>query len=173
MTKRFTMTVAALLLGTGIQAGWADLGAGTTLPISEGKMRLSINAGYSSVNSKNYLVAGLGAGYFLFEGMETSLDGQAWIGERPHIYELSPGLRYTLSGLGSYNPYLGGFYRRTFYDDRKGMDSAGARAGVSIPLGSHTYMSAGVVYEKSFQCNNAVYSNCSQIYPEASLSFSY
>lgn len=139
----------------------------------QGRTRFSLTAGYGSLNEKNYGVVGVGAGYYFLEGLEAGVDGEAWIGNKPHIYTVSPETRYILNYSEAFKPYLGGFVKRTFYDDLPNRNSAGGRAGFISPLGTRTYLSAGLVYEKIFDCDKNLYDSCTLVYPEVGLSFSY
>ena len=152
---------------------WGEPGAGvgTTL-FAQGHSRLSLTGGYGSVNSKGYGVLGLGAGYYLLDGLEAGVDGEAWVGSKPHIYTVSPEVRYVLAQM-EYKPYIGGFFKRTFYDTLTNLNSAGGRAGILTPLGERSYLTAGLVYEKFFNCNSATYGSCEQTYPEIGFSFTY
>ncbi len=167
------MIVLASLLLIPSRGTWGDSGAGvgTTL-FARGQTRLSATVGYGSVNSKDYGVLGLGAGYFLADGLETGIDGEAWVGSKPHIYTLSPEVRYVVTDM-EYKPYVGGFFKRTFYDTLTNLNSAGARAGLLTPVGSRSYLTFGLVYEKFFNCDSTLYGSCSQTYPEISFSFAY
>ena len=152
------------------QAAWCEVGASV---FSQGHTRLSVGAGYGSFNNKDYFILGLGAGYYLFDGLEAGVSGEGWMGSKPHIYKVSPELTYVLYQWGQWKPYLGAFYRHTFYDTLTDLDSAGARAGVITPLSERLYLSAGLVYESFFHCDKAVYTDCSLVYPELGISFSY
>jgi len=149
---------------------WGD-GAATIF--AQGKTRLSVSAGYGSWNNNDYGIVGLGAGYYLIDGLEAGVDGEAWLGSKPHLYSASPEVQYTFYQFESFKPYVGGFYKRSIYDILKPLDSAGVRAGLVTPLGEHTYVSFGLVYENYFNCSTAVYSSCSQTYPEIGLAFVY
>lgn len=166
------LTKIALFIVIGWIAGspaHAQVGAS----FGAGRSRFSLSAAYSSFNDRTYTVVGAGAGYYLFEGFEVGLDGDAWMGDKPHIYTVSPGVKYVLNTPSSFKPYLGGFYKRTFYDDFPNKDSAGGRAGFATPISEHVYASAGVVYENMFNCDRALYDRCSMVYPEAGISISY
>ena len=65
---------------------WGQVGASL---FQQGNTRLSVNGGYGSFQSKDYVILGLGAGYYLWKGFEAGVDGEAWMGSKPHIYELS------------------------------------------------------------------------------------
>ena len=159
-----------LLLGFAASAGHAQLGAA----YDGGRTRLSLGGGYGSFNDQDYFVLGAGAGYYLFEGFEAGVDGEAWLGSRPHIYTLSPEATYILPLETGWKPYIGGFYKRTFYDSElDSINSAGGRAGATTAFGEHTSVNAGLVYEKLFHCDTHVYSSCTLVYPELGFSFSY
>jgi hypothetical protein len=166
------MRYITILLALFVPTGTALADAGATI-FSQGKTRLSISAGYGVWNNNDYGIVGLGAGYFLADGLEAGLDGEAWLGSKPHLYSASPEVRYTFFQFDSFKPYVGGFYKRSMYDVLKPLDSAGVRAGVVTTLSEHAYVSAGLVYENYFNCDSAVYSSCSQTYPEISLAFVY
>jgi len=139
----------------------------------QGHTRLSLGAGYGSFRDNDYFILGLGAGYYVMDGLEAGLAGEAWMGSKPHIYTVSPQLTYIFFQGEQWKPYIGGFYKRTFYDTLDNLNSGGGRAGIVTPMGQHTYLSAGVVYEKYFNCDKAIYSDCSLVYPELGISFSY
>jgi len=163
--------ISAAVLVLTCAAGWSQVGATV---FQQGSTRLSLNVGYGSLNGNDYFIAGAGVGYYIYNGLEAGLDGDAWAGSKPHIYEVSPRLTYVFYQLDyPFKPYLGGLYRRTFYDTMKSVDSAGGRAGIISPIGEHTYLSAGLVFENYFHCDTHLYSSCSQVYPELGLAFSY
>src|SRR5688572_11362778 len=93
----------------------------------KGRTRFSLSGGYSSFNDRQYGVVGAGAGYYFLEGLEAGIDGEAWLGDKPHIYAVGPEVRYIITSLASYKPYIGAFYKRTFYDQFSPMNSAGGR----------------------------------------------
>ena len=176
--KRYSFCVrkllrSAVILLTICAAGVrVDAQAGATI-FSQGRMRLSLEGGYGVWNNNSYGILGLGAGYYLLDGLEAGLDGEAWLGSKPHLYSLSPEMRYTFFQMESFKPYVGGFYKRSVYDSLSPLDSAGGRAGLVTPLSEHAYLSAGVVFERYFNCDSAVYGSCSQTYPELGFAFVY
>jgi hypothetical protein len=151
---------------------WGEPSVSTPL-FHQGQTRLSLGAGYGSLNNQNYGIVGLGAGYYLIDGLEAGLDSEAWLGSKPHIYTLSPGLRYVIYQWEQLKPYVGAFYKRSLYDSLSPLDSAGARAGIVTPLSTHTYLSAGIVYEHYYRCNSTLYGDCDLTYPEIGFSFAY
>jgi hypothetical protein len=140
----------------------------------QGRTHASVTGGYASFNNKDYFVLGLGAGYNLLDGLEAGMGGEVWTGSKPNIYTVSPQLNYFLPLDFQWKPYLGGFYKKTFYQtDFKNLDSAGARAGLAFPLATHAYATAGIVYEKFLNCDSSIYTSCSQTYPEFGIALSY
>src|SRR5258708_10624959 len=137
----------------------------------QGRTRFSVTGGYASSNNKSDGVLGIGAGYYLLDGLEAGLDGEAWLGSKPHIYTVSPETRYIMTQFETIRPYLGGFYKRTFYDTLPNQDSVGGRAGLISTLSPHAYLTAGAVYEQYLNCDTAIYTTCSQVYPEIGISF--
>ena len=145
-----------------------------TALFAQGRTRLSLAGGYGSFNDRNYVVVGLGGGYYFFDGLEVGVNGEAWLGSKPHLYDISPQVTYTLLSIASFHPYVGGFYKRTFYDaGYTDINSAGGRAGIVAPLNAHAYATAGLVYEQLFKCDSSLYSHCTQVYPEFGISFTY
>ena len=63
-------------------------------------------------------------------------------------------------------PYVGAFYRRTLIENHDDLNSTGGRAGLYLVSGQGSYFGAGMVYEKYLSCDQAVYSSCSDTYPE-------
>ena len=152
---------------------WADTSDSGTTGFSQGRSRLSITGGYASTVEKSYLVLGVGAGYYVRDGLEAGLDGEGWFGSRPRRYSISPGVRYILPISDQVRPYAGGFYKRTFYDDLSPLNALGFRAGISTPLSVYSNLSAGIAYEHALGCDGDIYGKCTQVYPEVGLSFSY
>jgi hypothetical protein len=148
-------------------------GSAQTTMFAQGKLRLGLSAGYGSWNNNNYGILGAGAGYYVLDGLEAGVDGEAWLGSKPHLYSVSPEVRYTFYQPDQFKPYIGGFYKRSMYDSLSPLDSAGGRAGLVTPLSEHAFLSAGIVTEHYFNCSTSVYSSCSQTYPEIGFGLVY
>lgn len=154
------------------QPTWAVVGAGTNL-FSAGRTRLSINGGYARTNEKDYFVASLGAGYYVAEGLEVGVDGDAWMGNSPRLYKVSPQAKYVMPDLGGFRPYAGGFYRRTFYETDVDYSSVGGRGGLIWSMGGNASASAGIVFERQLNCDKNLVDHCSLTYPEAGFSINF
>ncbi len=139
-------------------------------PFEKGSSRVSIVAGSGRTLDSNYVILGLGAGYFVLNGLELGLDGEAWLGADPSIYKLSPQARYIIPIQSRIRPYVGAFYSRIFIDGYDDLDTAGARGGVYFTSDGKWFIGLGAVYESYLDCNEDVYSSCDDVYPEISFS---
>ncbi len=138
-------------------------------PFDKGRPRFSIHAGSTRAFDQSYTAVGLGVGYYVIDGLELGVEGDAWFGNAPDIYRFSPGLRYVLYWLDPVKPYAGIFYRRTFIEGSNDQNEAGGRAGITILSGRRTTFSLGLVYENRINCDRIVYSSCTEAYPEIML----
>jgi hypothetical protein len=130
-------------------------------------------AGAGATFSSNYMIVGLGAGYFVANGLELGLDGEAWLGGDPDIYKVSPQVTYVLPGKSHIRPYIGTFYRRIFIDGLDDLDTAGARGGVYIMPGGNWFIGIGAVYESYLNRDDDIHSSSDDLYPEITISFSF
>lgn len=142
-------------------------------PFGKGSGRLSVIIGSGEAFNDDYTILGVGAGYYVFDGFEIGLDGEAWLGGDPDIYKISPGIRYVLPIETVLRPYVGGFYRHTFIDGFDDLDSFGARGGVYVMPGRNWYLGLGVVYESYADCSESVYDSCDEVYPEITFSVTF
>jgi hypothetical protein len=168
---------AALAFNPSARADGADSsGAADALDsFRQGRVELDAGAGLGVFNSNEYLLLLLGGNYYLEDGLSAGLTGEAWLGSSPSIGDVSPQARYVfLDCPWRFKPYVGAFYRRTFYDRLDPpINSAGTRAGLVFPLNSRAYATGGLVYEHYFSCQTSMYSSCDQVYPEIGLAFSF
>lgn len=150
----------------------ASLSVGASL-FEAGRWRGSFSLGSSQGAGNTYTVAGLGVGYFVANGLELGLDGEAWMGSSPQVYKLTPGVRYVYSSLERFWPYVGAFYRRTFYERLNDLNTYGGRYGAYVALSGNAYAGVGGVYEKLVGCDDKKYDSCTSTYPEITLSLSF
>jgi hypothetical protein len=155
----------------------AQTGTSTSLGasgwISRGKTRLALGAGWGSASNGDYLLVTGGLGYFLTKGLEAGLDGEAWVGNSPQLYKVTPGLRYVFLYTERLFPYVGAFYRRIFYSDEAPLNSVGGRVGAYVPVNNRVYAGAGAVFEQQLDCDTRIYKYCNTVYPEFSISFTF
>ena len=140
---------------------------------TKGNFRGSILGGSGRAFNQTYFVLGGGIGYYLINGLEPGLDFEAWFGNDPGIYKVSPRIRYVFSFTPAINPYLGSFYSRTFIEGLDDLDSFGFRGGFLNKIGRKVYLGLGVVYEKLLSCDESIYQSCSDVYPEIILSIGF
>jgi hypothetical protein len=140
---------------------------------TQGSLRGSILGGSGRAFNQTYFVLGGGMGYYLFNGLESGLDFEAWFGNDPRIYKVSPRIRYVIPLTPAINPYVGRFYSRTFIEELDDFDSFGFRGGFFNTIGPNAYVGVGVVYERLLNCEESIYKSCSVVYPEVLLSIGF
>ncbi|MFN0039008.1 MAG: hypothetical protein ACKVP2_05825 [Burkholderiales bacterium] len=133
----------------------------------------SVVLGAGRALDRDYTILGATLGYMVADGLMLGISGQMWLGNDPDIYKITPDIRYTFPTVGSVRPYVGAFISTTIYDDLPDSETYGARGGIAIPFSSNAAMNVGVVYEKVVDCDTATYNDCSQVYTEASILFSF
>lgn len=134
----------------------------------------SIRVGGSFGASSDYIIFGIGAGYFVLNGLEVGLDTTFWVAGDPFISTLTPGVRYVFHMVPTVKPYVGGFYRHYFVSDHflySDSDSIGARAGLLFMLGTSAFLGGGVIYEHFLDTD--LYLDKDQFYPEIIIGFSF
>ena len=141
-------------------------------PFSQGSQSVAIIAGSGRAFNEDYLILGLGYGYYVVKGLELGIDAQFWLSGDPSINKLSPKITYVFTQPKRIKPYVGAFYRRTFIDGLDDLDSIGYRAGLNIMGQGNFFFGIGAVYEEYRDCSETTYSDCSSTYPEILFSFS-
>jgi hypothetical protein len=149
----------------------ATLPAAASDPFERGAVQIGLFAGSGRAFGEDYLVLGGGVGYYLVDGLALGLDFEAWSGADPRIYKATPQLRWVLPLRSAVRPYVGGFYRWTDIDGLESLDSAGARAGLYVGGGGNAFVGIGVAHERYVDCDEAIYTRCSDTYPELSVNF--
>ncbi len=142
-------------------------------PFKKGSVRVSVVAGSGQAFSNDYIIIGLGAGYYVQNGLELGLDGEAWLSGDPDIYKLSPQAKYILPTQSRLRPYIGVFYNHLFIDHVDDLESIGGRGGVYFIQKTQWFFGVGVVYESYLNCDEKTYGSCDDIYPELTLSFTF
>lgn len=164
------ITLFVLILIASLPAFVSDTQAD---PFNKGSRRVSIVAGSGRTFSNDYLIIGLGAGYYVLNGLELGLDGEAWLGGDPDIYKLRPQAKYILPIQSRFRPYVGAFYNHSFIDHYDDLDTIGGRGGVYFIQEERWFLGVGAVYESYLNCDDKIYSSCDDIYPEITFSFSF
>lgn len=170
--KRFFALAALAMLGYTIPAQAASIGSGGIgTAFSRGSTSLGVVVGSGSFGREDYIILGVGVGYYVLPGLELGIDLQHWFAGDPAITKVSPQIRYVFTRAKVIKPYVGAFYRRTFIADLEDADSFGYRAGAYFSAKSGVYIGGGIVYEQYKDCGRFV--DCSDTYPEILFSVSF
>jgi len=140
---------------------------------SKGRTSLAITGGTGYAFNESYLVLGVGVGYYVLDGLALGLSVESWSGSSPGLYKVTPSVQYVFHQIPKLNPYIGAFYRRTYVSGMSDIDSVGGRAGVYVAAGRSAYIGLGAVYESYLDCNKAIYTSCSDTYPELTFMISF
>jgi hypothetical protein len=165
-----------VLLGSGAHAhadpGFLEPGPRET-PFDRGRVSLSAGGGSQTAYGFRYFGVGVGAGYYVLDGLEVGLFALHEFGGGPSISEVSPSLRYVaqpLVGRWPLIPYAGVFYNHWFIGDTfSDLDRVGARGGL-LYLSGRIIAGAGAAYEHTVSmCSQ----DCDSVYPDVTLGFSF
>jgi hypothetical protein len=168
--KLAAITVAAIAtFATTLPATAADV-AGV---FSKGRTHFVVTAGNGYAFDESYLVLGVGASYYLIDGLSVGLSFESWSGSDPGMNKITPSVQYVFHQNPRLAPYVGGFYRRAYIDGLPDINSTGARAGVYFTAGRNAYIGIGAVYESYIDCNESVYRSCNDTYPEVSFTIAF
>jgi len=139
-------------------------------PFSKGSSRVSVALGNGQFLNDDYLILGLGGGYYLANGFEIGLDVDVWTGGDPSIYEITPTMQFVFQ-TPSVSPYLGVFYSHSYISDYSDSESIGYRMGIYIPTSEKAYFGFGVVNSEFQDCTDTAFNDCSDTYTELSFMF--
>lgn len=171
------LAVLLMLLSLHHTATAARVGAGgVSAAFSKDSANLGVVVGSGSAFDDDYMILGLGAGYYVINGLEIGIGAQYWMSGEPSITKVTPKMTYVFTQPKTIRPYLGVFYRRTFYGDYQGVslddqNSYGYRAGAYLNSDDDVYIGGGLVHEKYVDCNLLV--DCSSTYPEVIFTISF
>jgi hypothetical protein len=140
-----------------------------------GQVELQAGGGFGSLNHRGYGIAMLGGSYYLADGLSVGLTGESWFGSNPTMGNVSPQARFIFLDNGlKLKPFVGAFYRRTFYSSRyRPEGSVGARGGVVLPIGERAFLTGGLAIEHYASCDKAIYDSCDLVYPEFSFAVGF
>src|SRR3989337_2123988 len=170
----FPLATALLVMSVFLpQRGSAEGGVGAGTSFGQGSTQLSVFGGGGSAFNQSYLVLGVGANYYVLEGLGLGLNFESWFGNTPGIYKLTPSAPYVFTQVPTVQPYVGVFFRRVFIENLSDLHSVGVRGGAYTPVGPNTHFGLGGVYESYLKCNESSYHSCSDFYPEISFTISF
>lgn len=169
-----TAQIIVMLIITGFATVTNATSVGTggiSTAFSKGSTSLGVVVGTGTSFSDDYLILGVGVGYYVLPGLELGLDVQHWFLGDPAITKVSPQVRYVFTQPKVIKPYVGAFYRRTFISDLDDADSYGYRAGAYFTANKGIYIGGGIVYEQYTDCDR--FADCSSTYPELLFTVSF
>jgi hypothetical protein len=142
---------------------------------SQGQKRVTGVVGWGHTFGQDYLLVGVGVGYFIRNGLDVGVDFEGWFGGDPQLYKISPRFDYVLWKPQRIKPYVGGFYRYNFVGGNKIDDtsSLGGRIGAFYKGSGRGMAGAGAVYERYLNCDESVFSSCDVVYPEVFVAVSF
>ena len=138
----------------------------------QGQASFMLEAGSGNAYNKSYLILGVGAHYFVMDGLAVGLSYESWTGSSPAIGQITPSVQYVFYNAPTIKPYVGAFYRHTSVSGLPGFNSVGVRAGGYFHSGPHSAVGVGLVGENYLSCQPA-FGACSQFYPEISIIFAF
>ena len=171
------LVVLLVFLGVSNITLAASVGTGgISTAFSKNSTSVGVILGSGSAFNDNYIILGVGVGYYVLQGLEIGLDVQHWFSGDPSITKVSPQIRYVFTQPKVIKPYVGAFYRRTYFGDFKGIaiddqDSFGYRAGAYFSTNNRLYIGGGIVYEEYKDCDPSY--DCSTTYPEILFTVSF
>jgi hypothetical protein len=166
--------IAAILAAAAAFASAAPASAAEVAgAFGRGRTHFVVSGGTGYAFDQTYFVLGLGATYYLIDGLNVGVFAESWSGADPHLYKLTPSVQYVFYQVPVVKPYLGAFYRRTYVSGLSDINSYGGRAGAYLAAGRNAYIGLGVVYESYVDCNTSVYRSCSNTYPEISFTVAF
>ncbi len=167
-----SIILLAVLSGLSYSVSAASIGTGgLSAAFSKGNTSIGIVAGTGSAFREDYIILGVGVGYYVLNGLELGIDVQHWFSGDPAITKVSPQIKYVFTQPKSIKPYVGVFYRTTFIEDLDNENSFGYRVGAFFSGGNGVYIGGGIVYEEYENCSRFV--DCSNTYPEIIISVSF
>lgn len=160
--------ILILALGASIPARAAEV-AGM---FRQGQASFMLEAGSGTAYNNSYLILGVGAHYFVVDGLALGLSYERWSGASPAIGQVTPSVQYVFYNAPTIKPYIGAFYRHTSVVGQPGFNSVGIRAGAYVHAGPRTAVGLGLVGENYMSCQPA-FGSCTQFYPEISIVFAF
>jgi len=171
LNSRLAIVTTVLLIGALLACFPTKIRAAE--PFGRGNVIGSIYVGAGRALDQEYTTLGGALGYMISEGLMLGMSAEMWFGNEPDIYKFTPEVRYTFTQAATVKPCVGGFVSRTIYDGLANRNTNGMRGGIYMPFSSNAAFNVGVVYEKISGCDVSTYSDCSQLYPEAGVLFSF
>jgi hypothetical protein len=137
-------------------------------PFDKGQQYFELAIGSGSLLKEDYIIMGIGYGYYLQNGLELGIDFDLWLDGNPGVYQVTPEIKYVFQNKSKIKPYVGTFYRRNYIEGIDDIDAYGYRAGIYWISQGGVYIGYGVTHNKLTDCEESVYLDCSSTYSELS-----
>src|SRR5688572_2174130 len=170
MNKKLALAITAAVLATVAAPASAQSVAGA---FGKGRTHFVLTASSGYAFDETYFVLGLGASYYLIDGLSAGVHIESWSGGDPSMTKITTSLQYVLHRVQTVKPYVGGFYRRTDIESLPDLDSVGARAGIYLQAGRNAFIGLGGVYESYLDCNEGTYRECDSTYADVSFTLAF
>ena len=165
--------IVALAIAAAVWTSSAPASAQTVAgAFGKGRIHFVVTGGTGYAFDESYLVLGVGASYYLIDGLSAGVFLETWSGSDPEMYKVTTSLQYVFYRT-PLKPYLGAFYRRTEIDRLPSLDSVGGRGGIHFQAGRNGHIGVGAVYESYLDCTESIYRSCDSFYPEVSFTLSF
>src|SRR5688500_1176662 len=110
MNKKLALAITAAVLTACAAPAAAQTVAGA---FGKGRTHFVLTASSGYAFDETYFVLGLGAIFYLIDGLSACLYIESWSGGEPSMTKITSSLQYVLHRVQPVKPYVGGFYRRT------------------------------------------------------------
>ena len=167
------LVAAGLALAAAVAATQTATAADVAGVFGQGRTHFVVSGGTGYAFNQTYFVLGLGATYYVINGLNVGLFAESWTGADPHLTKVTPSVQYVFYQVPKVKPYVGAFYRRTYVSGDSDFNSVGGRAGAYFAAGRNAYIGLGAVYESYLDCNKSVVKSCSDTYPEISFTVAF
>jgi len=171
MTKIRPLALALALAVLALPAAAQTVGVGSAF--SKGRIHVGATVSTGYAFDESYLVLGLGASYYLLDGLSVGLFVESWSGSDPGLIKYTAATQYVFYRMQTVKPYVGAFYRRTDIENLRDLDSAGARGGIYVQASENAYIGLGAVYEKYLDCEKGTYRTCDSTYAEVTFTLAF
>ena len=169
MMRRFAL--ALFLIASASSAAAQTVGVGSAF--SKGRIHVGATVSTGYAFDESYFVLGLGASYYLLDGLSVGLFVESWSGSEPGMIKYTGSTQYVFYRMQVVKPYVGAFYRRTDIENLRDLDSAGARGGIYVQAAQNAYIGLGAVYEKYLDCDKGIYRTCDSTYAEVTFTLAF
>ena len=163
--KKFSTHIGALTIIACFSAFPANTYAS---PFDKGQQHFELAIGSGSLLNEDYIIMGIGYGYYLQNGLELGIDFDLWLDGNPSVYQVTPEVKYVFENKSKIKPYIGTFYRRNYIEGLRDLDAYGYRAGVYWISQGGVYIGYGLTNNNLRDCEESVYLDCSSTYSELS-----